>query len=98
VIAVVSSTGQTANVDEAFVSLVCADRYWLRKEFDEIVAANFDNRPPRRHPMSAARARQPLRWHTFVPAPDVRYMSGTALLPSRRQVRERSPPDCWIFT
>lgn len=89
----VSSTEQTANVNEAFVSLICADRSWLHREFDEIVAASYGNRPPRRQPLSAARARQPRRWQSSLPAHDVRYMSGTALLPSMRQVRERSPPD-----
>lgn len=81
-------TLRPTSVTSAFTELLCADESWLRAEFDEIVAANFDV-PPTLPPRPRSPSSGPRRTG-FPPRPGGDAVGG---MPSRRpRYRQRSPP------
>ena len=83
----------TRDAELAFAELICADAQWLRKEFDALIAASFDQPPPA--PPPAPPRVPPHRHHPGLPAwrppgPTCPAMTPPVTRPGHR--RQRSPP------
>jgi hypothetical protein len=82
--------------DDRFIELLCADADLLRREFEAIIAANFDPpgtgqgrpRPPRREPIRSTGKLRPGGMRRPVQA----VAGSPSVLPAVPEARERSPP------
>ncbi|WP_146771015.1 hypothetical protein [Prauserella muralis] len=82
--------------DAAFADLVCADRQWVRAEFDAIVAASFGRECPAALPPATGlgTAASPARRSRpgDPPAPATRGLPALAGPSRTHPARQRSPP------
>jgi hypothetical protein len=81
---------QTSTLDEQFLAIVCEDEDMLRAEFDAIIAASFDDPPPRQRQPAPRPACPPPRWG--VRQAGISRCHAQPVLSMERWVRQRSPP------